>query len=149
MCLTLENLSAYLGKDASVLLSVAPFTHWKFTKTLETDTPKPLIDYVFTEEGMDFVCDETGRICSNFLYADQARCFVEGIADLPFTSKRHEVIGRLGAPSKSGARISDSILGDYGPWDRFMRPGYVIHVEYRLDRDIINKVTLMRTECAP
>ena len=115
MCLTLENLSAYLGKDASVLLSVAPFTHWKFTKTLETDTPKPLIDYVFTEEGMDFVCDETGRICNIFLYADQARCFVEGIADLPFTSTRHEVIGRLGAPSKAAPASAIRFLAVTAP----------------------------------
>ena len=63
-----------------------------------------------------------------FLYADESRCFKEGVEDLPFTASRREVIARLGSPSKSGSRISHPILGEYGDWDRFARPGYAIHV---------------------
>jgi len=147
--LTTERLSTYLGQTASTLLSDAPFKNWAFTRTSETDAGEPLIDYVFANDGIDFVCDGSDRICSIFLYADQSRLFMEGVEGLPFTATRQEVITRLGHPSKSGARINDPILGDYGPWDHFTRPGYVIHVEYRLIEDAINKLTLMRTDAVP
>lgn len=149
MSLSTERLSTYLGQAASILLSDTPFNNWAFTRTAETHAREPLIDYVFANDGMDLVCDGSDRICSIFLYADQSRLFMEGVEGLPFTSTRQEVITRLGPPSKSGARINDPILGDYGPWDHFTRPGYVIHVEYRLFEDAINKLTLMRTDVVP
>jgi hypothetical protein len=40
----------------------------------------------------------------------------------------------------------DPILGEYGPWDRFARLGYTIHVEYRADADCIKMITLMRPD---
>jgi hypothetical protein len=149
MSLTTETLSNYLGRDASVLLADAPFRNWAVTRSVETDLEKPLIDYVFAKDGMDFVCDEADKLNSIFLYSDQSRRFAEGVEDLPFTCTRQEVIARLGPPSKSGGRVSDLILGEYGAWDRFPRPGYVIHVEYRLHEDAINKLTMMRADVVP
>lgn len=113
MSLTTETLSNYLGREASALLSDAPFKNWAVTKSVETDLEKPLIDYVFAQDGMDFVCDEEDKLKCIFLYADQSRCFREGVEDLPFTSTRQEVIARLGSPSKSGGRIGDPIPGEY------------------------------------
>jgi hypothetical protein len=149
MSLTTETLSSYLGRKALVLLSDAPFKNWAVIRTVEVDLDSPLIDYVFTQNGMDFVCDGEDKLSSIFLYADQLRYFREGVEDLPFTCTRKEVIARLGSPSRSGNRINDPILGDYGAWDRFERSGYVIHVEYRLREDAINKLTLMRTDVVP
>jgi hypothetical protein len=149
MSLTTETLSNYLGREASALLADPPFKNWIFEKSVETDLEKPRIDYVFAQDGMDFVCDGEERVRSIFLYADESRCFKEGVLDFPFTSSREEVIARLGSPSKSGGRISDPILGEYGAWDRFARLGYVIHVEYRLDADVIKKITLMRADVVP
>jgi hypothetical protein len=68
---------------------------------------------------------------------------------LPFTSSRREVLARLGSPSLSRARISDPLLGEYGEADSFTRANYAIHVEYRLDVDVINKITLMRADVVP
>lgn len=149
MSLTTETLANYLGRGASTLLGDPPFKNWTFEKSFEADLEKPLIDYVFAQDGFDFVCDEKNKVQSIFLYADQSRCFKEGVQDLPFTSNRQEVIARLGSPSKSGGRISDPILGEYGAWDRFERSGYSIHVEYRLDAYAINKITLMRADVVP
>lgn len=149
MSLTTETLANYLGRDASILLADAPFKNWIFDKSVETDLEKPRIDYVFAQDGMDFVCDGEERVRSIFLYAHESRCFKEGILDLPFTLSRQEVIARFGSPATSGGRISDQILGEYGAWDRFARPAYVIHVEYRLDADVIKKITLMRTDVEP
>jgi hypothetical protein len=67
----------------------------------------------------------------------------------PFGSTRREVIERLGPPFRSGQPISDPVLGDYGAWDRFIRSGYVLHVEYRRHEDAINRLTLMRADVVP
>ena len=149
MTFTTETLSHYLGKKASVLLADPPFKNWTFEKSFETGLEKLLIDYVFAQNGMDFVCDEDEKVNSIFLYADESRCFKEDVQDLPFTANRQGVIARLGSPSKSGGRFSDPILGECGAWDRFARFGYAIHVEYRLDASGIKKITLMRADIVP
>jgi hypothetical protein len=149
MTLTIEALSNYLGRQASTLLDDQPFKNWTFEKSVETDLEKPLINYVFARDGMDFVCDEDDKINCIFLYADESRCFKEGVQDLPFTSIRREVIARLGSPSKSGGPTRHPILGEYGEWDRFECTGYVIHIEYRLDAEAISKITLMRADVVP
>lgn len=132
-----------------MLLAEAPFKNWTFEKSFENDLDEPLIDYVFLENGVDFVCDGEDKLATIFLYSDGARCFQEGLRDLPFASTRREVIQRLGSPSKSGGKHSDPILGDYGPWDRFARSAYSIHVEYALDADAISTITLMRADVVP
>lgn len=149
MTLTIQTFVNYLGGPASDVLNDTPFRNWTFEKSFEPDLDEPLIDYVFFHNGVDFVCDGDDKVRSIFLYADESRCLREGLEDLPFASTRQQVIQQLGPPSKSGSRISDPILGEYGPWDRFARGGYAIHVEYRLDDDLIKKVTLMRADVAP
>ena len=149
MSLTIETLANYLGREASTLLADAPFKHWSFEKSLETDLEEPLIYYVFAQDGMDFVCDAEDKVQTIFLHSDESRSFTEGVDDLPFTSSRREVIARLGSSSESGGPTSDPVLDEYGRWDRFARAGYAIHVEYRLDADVINKITLMRADVVP
>jgi len=56
---------------------------------------------------------------------------------------------RLGTPSKSGPRISDPILGEYGEWDRFTKAEHTIHVQFRPDADRIKQITLMRNDVVP
>jgi hypothetical protein len=149
MSLTIETLANYLGREASTLLGDPPFKNWTFEKSFENDLEKPLIDYVFAQDGFDFVCDDEDKVQSIFLYCDESRRFDEGVQDLPFTSSRQVVIACLGPPSKSGGKVTSRILGECGAWDRFARPEYAIHVEYRLNADIINKITLMRADVVP
>lgn len=149
MIFTTEILANYLGKEALILLADAPFRNWTFEKSFERDVERPRVDYVFTQEGMDFVCDGDDKVRTIFLYFDGVRFFRGGVQDLPVTFSRQQVIAYLGLPSKSGGKISDPILGKYGAWDRFTRTGYVIHIEYRLDADAINKITLMRADVVP
>ncbi len=149
MIITTEMLASYLGKHASKLLADPPFQNWKFERTYETDLEEPLIDYVFAQHGIDIVCDREDRVNSLFLYFDERRFFRETIKDIPFTLNRQEVFARLGAPCKSGSRLSDPVLGDYGAWDRFAHGGYFTHVEYQLDGDRIRKITLMRSDVVP
>ena len=146
MILTIETLVKYLGMDASILLADSPFKNWTFEKSFENDLEEPRIDYVFAQDGMDIVCDGEDKVRSIFLYTDESRCFNGDVQDLPLISNRQAVLSRLGSPSKSSGKIKDSILGEFGPWDRFVHSGYVIHIGYRLDADVINKITLMRLD---
>ncbi|AXI04032.1 hypothetical protein [Aquirhabdus parva] len=149
MILTIEKLATYLGRDASILLADLPFKNWVFERYLDVDLKKPLIDYVFTQDGMDFVSDGDDKVNTIFLYSDELRYFRAAVHDMPLTSSRQEVIAHLGTPSKRGGKISDPILGEYGAWDRFTCSGYTIHIEYRIDVDIIKKVSLMRADVVP
>lgn len=149
MTLTIETLANYLGRDASDLLADPPFKNWSFKKSFDNDLEKPRIDYVFAQEGMDFICDGEDKVDTIFLYSDESRYLKEDIQDLPFTSSRKEVIARLGSPAKSGARSSSPFLGESGAWDRFTRSGHAIHVEYRLYADAIKMITLMRADVVP
>ena len=45
--------------------------------------------------------------------------------------------------------MSDAILGDYGPADRFHGSEYTVLVEYKVDADSIKMITLMRNEVVP
>lgn len=146
MILMINNIEKYLGNRASDIFLETPFKDWVFERRVENDLREPRIDYVFIKNGIDFVCDGEEKIRTIFIYNDDNRCFEEGIEDFPFSLTRGEVLRRLGSPSKSGGLVNDPILGDSGAWDRFVRPDYSIHVEYRLHSDCINKITFMRSD---
>jgi hypothetical protein len=148
MALTTSELAQYLGKHVSTLLRDQPFDQWVIERSIEADLDPPLIDYVFPHDGLDIVCDADDSINCLFLYAGD-RQFSQHITDLPFTSTRREVLGRLGVPSKTGGVTHDPILGESGAWDRFARPGHDIHIQYRLDTDLVAKITLMRSDVTP
>ncbi len=149
MKFTIEILSRYLGMPASLLLAEQPFKEWAFERIVETDLPKLQIDYVFINDGIDLTCDEFDRVCTIFIYADNSRYFKNGIDDMPFSATRREVAARLGAPAKSGSGHTDPILGEYGPWDRFSRGRYELHISFFKDIDKICLVTIMRPDVAP
>jgi hypothetical protein len=149
MRFTIEMLSRYLGMPASRLLADAPFKDWAFERTLETDLPRLEIDYVFANNGMDFRCDEADTVCTIFIYADNVRHFKNGLEDMPFRTSRRELTARLGPPASSGEGHIDSILGEYGPWDRFACEGFALHVSFSPHVDEICLVTLMRDDVAP
>jgi len=129
------------------MLTAYPFKNWNFKKSYDDDLE--LINYIFTHNGIDIVCDRDNKISTIFLYADETRCFVEELQDIPLSATRQEVIDHFGVPSRSGTGISDPKLGEHGAWDRFSRPSYYIHFEYRANADRINLVTLMRADVVP
>jgi hypothetical protein len=149
MKFTIDILSRYLGKPASLLLVEQPFKEWTFERIVETDLPKLQIDYVFPNDGIDLTCDEFDKVCTIFVYADNSRYFKDGIADMPFSATRREVAARLGTPVKSGNGHSDPILGEYGPWDRFSLDGYELHISFFTHSDRICLITIMRPDVAP
>ena len=147
MTLTVETIANYLGKDSDTILSDVPFKNWKYKKTIENGLKQPQFDYVFTDARMDFVSDFQDKISSIFLYYDESRTFCVDVKDLILN--RNGIIELFGSPSKCGDGLDDPVLGVYGAWNRFSRSGYAIHVEYRVNSNTVDKITLMRADVVP
>ena len=149
MTFTIAFFAKYLGKPASSVLAAAPFLDWSHERAVETDLDEVIIDYVFADDGVDLQSDKHDHVRAIFLYFDAGRRFHEGLADIPDDVTRGQLRAMLGEPSKSGGPLSDPVLGEYGPWDRFSRGTYTLHIQYRAKEDRINAVTLMRSDVAP
>ena len=142
-----KTLANYLGRPAYTMLEDEPFKDWAFEKSYDEDDPEDLsFNYVVLQHGLSVRSDCDDKITVIFLHSDRTSDFDEC---LPFSWSRRKVIERFGVPSKSGAKSSSPILGEYGPWDRFARTGHTIHVEYSADADRIRVITLMRDDVVP
>lgn len=73
----------------------------------------------------------------------------EVLVDVPFEMVREQVLERFGTPTESGGRSRIPVLGDYGAWDRFTLPEGTLHIQYALERDEIEMITLMRADVVP
>jgi hypothetical protein len=145
-----KNIADYLGSPASSILQATPFKDWPVEKSFEEeDLEEPIINYVFLRHGLELRCDRDDKISVIFLYSDEFNGFNEGLFEIPFSWGRDQVLEHFGTPSKSGGKVSDPILGNYGAWDRFTLPGRVVHFEYRANSDSIKKITLMREDMVP
>jgi len=140
-----STLVAYLGSQVSDLLTIPPFSGWRVIRSVEEDLPIKEIWYEFEGHGVEVICDEAERIRTIFLHPGDA----EALSELAFSLTRREVLDRLGAPSKSGTASRIPVLGDKGAWDRFTLSAGSIHVQYRMDRDEIDMITLMRRGTEP
>jgi len=139
----------YLGCHVSKIFGSFPFNEWPVEKTIEDDLDEPVIQYVFNGHGLELRCDRDDTISVIFLHSKEYGGFSESLSELSYSLNRKQVLERLGTPSKSGKQISDPILGDCGAWDRFILDDSVIHIEYKIDTDAINKITLMRSDVVP
>jgi hypothetical protein len=147
----MRAITDYLGHQASVMMSEEPFMDWAVERSVEEDLDPPFVHYVFPKRGLELRCGVDERVSVIFLRSDVDDAFDDNLVvpAFSFSWSRDQVLEHLGTPSKSGAKRSHPILGDYGAWDRFTRLDYVAHVEYRLDADVISKITLMRDDVVP
>src|SRR6516162_3551186 len=118
------KLPEYLGKHATHLLRDEPFKNWQVERSLERDLK--IIHYVFQGHGLELRCDRNENISVIFLFSDDGNCFPDTLFEVPFLWNREQVLARFGAPSKSGEKRTDPILGTYGPWDRFAQQDFTI-----------------------
>ncbi|HTV42549.1 MAG TPA: hypothetical protein VMF08_18435 [Candidatus Sulfotelmatobacter sp.] len=142
-------MSEYLGKHVSSMLRKEPFRNWPIERSVDDDLEEREINYVFKENGLALCCDQNDQISAIFLYSEHYKGFDETLSDVPLSWGRAQVLDHFGSPSKSGGKLNDPILGALGPWDRFIRLGFTIHIEYRPDSDRIKMVTLMRSDVVP
>lgn len=142
------RLAEYLGRPAARLLEAEPFRGWPVERAEVLDSDPPVVGYSFKGRGLQMNCD-LGDECVRSLFLEEEACAGAVLSDLPFSFSRAQVLAHFGAPSGSGEKFSDAILGEYGPWDRFQGPAYTVHVQYKCDSDSIEQVTLMRNDVAP
>lgn len=142
------KMADYLGRDVSRLLEAEPFKHWPVEYFVDDDADPPVAGYIFLGCGLQINCDRGDeRVRSLFLEKEEHDG--EVLSELPFKQDRARVLARMGTPSKSGAGFSNPILGDFGPWDRFRRSDFTVHVQYTTDSEAIEKITLMRNDVVP
>jgi hypothetical protein len=141
------RMAEHLGKHISSMLQSEPFKNWAVERSTEDDLDEQRIFYVFTGRSLYVECDRDERVCTLFMRAEECEGFT--LSEIPFALDRKQLLERLGSPSKSGASISDPVLGSQGAWDRFTRPHYVVHVQYQTERDAIYMITLMRPDVVP
>ena len=142
-------VAGFLGELAVMMLSSPPFRDWTFVRTVEDDPDDPVVHYECEDHAVDLSCDGDEMIRSIFLHSDRHRVADGCLCEVRFDWGRQEVRDHMGVPSKSGEGFVDPVLGEYGGWDLFPRPGYAIHVEYRSGRDEVRMITLMRDDVVP
>ena len=142
------RLPDYLGSPVSLMLASPPFMGWRVERSIEEELAR--IHYVFAGNGLAVSCDNNETVKTIFLCSDEYGGFDESLFEIPFSLTRDQVLSHFdAAPSRSGEKDTDPVLGEYGAWDRFSRPGVEIHVEYRPDADEICQITLMCDDVAP
>ena len=142
------KIAEFLGKPVSSLLEAEPFKNWPIEGSVSDDSDPPVAYYTFLGCGLQLECDREPEIVSSvFLHAEEHAGIV--LSEVPFNQSRAQVLARFGSPSRSGERMSDPVLGEFGSWDRFQMPDYTIHFQYDLESDTIKMITLMRNDVAP
>ena len=98
------------------------------------------------QRGIEVTCQE-GIIKTIFLYGQSIHGFEPHPGALPnglsFSAAPATVRSALGVPTKCGSPVNDSILGSYGPWDRYDYTDYCLHFQYAIGGSSIVIVTLM------
>ena len=142
------DLSKYLGKHSSVLLNINPFRKWGVTRRVDDDSCPPLVGYVFSGHGLQISCDRDAEtIRSIFIETEKNDGVV--LSQIPFNIERDALISLIGLPVKSGKKVTHAVLGSFGLWDRFQVGNYMLHIQYCVNVDKIEKITLMRGDVAP
>lgn len=144
-----ENITDYLGYQASIMLRDEPFKNWVVERSLEEDLDPPIIHYFFAYRGLELRCDDDEKISVIFLRSDENDKFDDTLIEPYFSWNRKQVMEHFGSPTKSCDKSSHPILGDYGAWDRFTMPNYVVRFEYRMDSASIRTITFMRNDVVP
>jgi hypothetical protein len=102
--------------------------------------------YLARDAGIEVTADAHGVIRTVFLHFDHDDDFAPYYGEIPggggADPRRSALRAALGAPGESGDPYHDRDLGDYGPWDRWRRPGFLLHAQYGLDGETVRRITL-------
>ncbi len=142
------RMAEYLGLKASCLLETELFKNCPVKRMVDDDSDPPEVRIRIVGCGLALNCDRKDeRVNAIFLESEEFAGAV--LSEVPFYLSRDEVLERFGSPSKSGKAISDPILGEYGPWDRFEGPKCTVHIQYKVHSNSIERITLMRNDVVP
>jgi hypothetical protein len=137
------RLTAYLGHDITELLNAEPFVGWHAVRSVDTES-KHEVWYEFDGHGVEVICDLLNRIKSIFIHRGGA-----SLVEIPFAMGRQQTLERFGQPAGRGEATRLAGIGELGPWDRFVLPEGVLHIQYCTGQDEIDLITLMRPDVVP
>lgn len=140
----MKLLSDYIGCNAEALLESLPFRNWEVERSTEEDLEQPIIQYEFPGRSIALRCDSNNHITSIFLRRYDLDGFDLNSLDVSFAWDRVQVRKVLGAPTQTGDPVSDPILGEYGPWDKYKFEGYSMHLEYEKENSRVRRITIMK-----
>jgi hypothetical protein len=105
--------------------------------------------YRSLDAGVEIAADAHGTITTVFLHFHGDDGFASYRGEIPgggAVPRRAALWASLGRPDESGEAYREPFLGDYGPWDRWVLPGLVLHAQYALDGDRLHRITLTRPD---
>jgi hypothetical protein len=143
------TLTEYLGQPISAILSTTPFSTWAMEREVSDDSDECIVRYLFPDHSMEVRCDQNDRVLTIFLDAEHKSFADDRLCEVGREWTRAQVLTHFGRPDKSGPRVSHSVLGSYGEWDRFAFHGYAIHIEYALMGPGVRRITMMASSVVP
>jgi hypothetical protein len=101
--------------------------------------------YLARSAGLELAADSSGVVTTVFLHFDGDDGFTPYHGEIPggggSVPRRAGLWAALGRPDQSGEPRQDPLLGDYGPWDRWLLPDYRLHAQYTLDGQNLGRIT--------
>jgi hypothetical protein len=95
--------------------------------------------YLSRDLGVELAADPHGVVTAIFLHFDSTPAYA---GEIPGTGaalgRRTQLWAVLGRPWES----VDPFLGDYGPSDSWLLPGFVLNARYTPDADLLQRITL-------
>ncbi|GID96282.1 hypothetical protein ACFQFC_39150 [Amorphoplanes digitatis] len=109
--------------------------------------------YLARAAGVELAADAHGVITTVFLHFHGDDGFTSYSGEIPggagSVARRAHLWAMLGRPDEQGAPYRDRFLGDYGPWDRWVLAGFVMHAQFAVDAESLDRVTLTLPERLP
>jgi hypothetical protein len=109
--------------------------------------------YLARDAGVEIGADTHGTVTTVFLHFHGDDGFASYRGEIPggggTEPRRAALWAALGRPGESGDPYRQKFLGDFGPWDRWQMPGYVLQAQYALDGDHLHRITLTLPDGEP
>ena len=109
--------------------------------------------YLAREAGVEIAADAHGVVTTVFLHFHGDDGFTSFQGEIPggagSVPRRWNIWAMLGRPDETGDPYRDRFLGDYGPWDRWLLAGFVLHAQFAPDGESLHRVTLSLPDRLP
>jgi hypothetical protein len=109
--------------------------------------------YLSREAGVELAADAYGVVTTVLLHFHGDDGFTPFRGEIPggagSVPRRTRLWAMLGRPEEQGAPYRDRHRSDYGPWDRWARPGFALQARYAVDGEQVELITLTPPDQLP
>lgn len=153
----LSDLVSILGrstKDPEVRTLFAGVEFLRFNQTFSGGDRTAPNAHAARSRGFEFCSDPAGMIRVCYAYGLEAKAGYDPfagplLAGITFLMPPAAVQDILGPPSRSGPAVSIPKVGKVGPWDRWDRETFSMHVQYVPSGRRIQTITVMSPDMVP